>query len=47
MRFSQETLGLSDSEFTILRDLIRERTGLYSENNKRDLLAEKLSGRRD
>jgi chemotaxis protein methyltransferase CheR len=45
MRFSYETLSLSPSEFTILRDLIRERTGLHYENGKRDLLAEKLSRR--
>ena len=45
MRFSYETLSLSPSEFSILRDLIRERTGLLYENGKRDLLAEKLSPR--
>ncbi len=45
MRFSYETLRLSESEFTILRDLIRERTGLFYENGKRDMLADKLSPR--
>ena len=45
MRFSYETLRLSESEFTILRDLIRERTGILYENGKRDLLADKLSRR--
>src|SRR4051812_28741833 len=45
MGFSYETLNLSDSEFTILRDLIRDRTGLYYENSKRGLLAERLSSR--
>ncbi len=45
MRFSSETLHLSLSEFAILRDLIRERAGIFYEDNKRDLLADKLSGR--
>jgi chemotaxis protein methyltransferase CheR len=43
MRFAHETLSLSEAEFTILRELIRERTGLHYENGKRDLLADKLS----
>jgi chemotaxis protein methyltransferase CheR len=45
MRFSHENLSLSESEFTILRELIRERTGLFYENGKRDMLADKLSRR--
>src|ERR1700734_3787718 len=45
MGFSFETLNLSDSEFAILRDLIRERTGLLYENSKRSTLAERLSQR--
>jgi chemotaxis protein methyltransferase CheR len=45
MPFSHETLSLSEIEFSILRDLIRERTGLVYENGRRELLAEKLSGR--
>jgi chemotaxis protein methyltransferase CheR len=45
MRFSQENVPLSDSEFTILRDLIRDRTGLFYDQAKRDMLADKLSGR--
>lgn len=45
MRFSQENVPLAESEFVILRDLIRERLGLVYENGKRDLLADKLSGR--
>lgn len=36
---------LSESEFTILRDLIHERTGLYYENGKRQMLADKLASR--
>ena len=45
MPFRQENVTLSDSEFLILRDLIRERTGLQYENGKNELLADKLSGR--
>jgi len=43
MPFYAETLGLNDSQFILLRDLIHERTGLSFENGKRDLLADKLS----
>lgn len=45
MRSSYETLSLSETEFSILRDLIRERTGITYEPGKRDLLADKLSPR--
>ncbi|HKP86470.1 MAG TPA: protein-glutamate O-methyltransferase CheR [Blastocatellia bacterium] len=38
-----ETLGLSGSAFALLRDLIHERTGLFYENGKSDLLTDKLS----
>ncbi len=38
-----ETLGLSESAFAILRDLIHERTGLFFDDNKRDSLADKLA----
>jgi chemotaxis protein methyltransferase CheR len=43
MRFYAETLGLSENAFVLLRDLVHERTGLFFENGKRDLLADKLS----
>ncbi len=43
MRFYAEALGLSDNAFSILRSLIHERTGLFYENSKRDMLADKLS----
>lgn len=43
MRFYAETLGLPDSAFSLLRDLIHERTGLFYENGKSDLLTDKLS----
>src|ERR1700722_13324137 len=45
MRFSDETLRLSETEFSILRDLIRDQTGLFYDNTKRELLADKLSQR--
>lgn len=43
MRFYSETLGLTENAFTLLRDLIHEKLGLYFENGKRDILADKLS----
>lgn len=45
MQFYGDTLNLSPSAFTILRDLIHARTGLFYEDTKRDLLANKLSPR--
>jgi chemotaxis protein methyltransferase CheR len=43
MPFYNETLGLSDSAFTLLRDLIHERTGLFYDDSKNELLTDKLS----
>ncbi len=43
MPFYAETLGLSDSAFTLLRDLIHERIGMFYENGKNELLIDKLS----
>lgn len=43
MRFYSETLGLPDSAFTLLRGLIHDRIGLFYEDGKRDILADKLS----
>lgn len=45
MGFYSESLGLSDAAFTILRDLIHEKTGLFFENGKKDILADKLTVR--
>ncbi|AFY83723.1 CheR family methyltransferase [Oscillatoria acuminata] len=45
MRFFPQPLQLTDSVFTILRDLIHERSGLHYENDKRDILADKLTPR--
>ncbi|XWK87978.1 MAG: CheR family methyltransferase [Phormidium sp.] len=42
MKFSSESLGLSDSSFILLRDLIQERTGMNFYDSSRDLLGEKL-----
>jgi chemotaxis protein methyltransferase CheR len=43
MPFYAETLGLPDNAFFLLRDLIHERTGLFYDDGKRELLADKLS----
>ena len=43
MPFSTDTLGLPDHAFGLLRDLIHERTGLFYENCRGELLTEKLS----
>jgi chemotaxis protein methyltransferase CheR len=43
MTFYADTLGLSDNAFVLLRDLIHERTGLFYENGKSELLTDKLS----
>jgi chemotaxis protein methyltransferase CheR len=45
MQFYADTLSLSPSAFTILRDLIHDHTGLFFEDSKRDILANKLSPR--
>jgi chemotaxis protein methyltransferase CheR len=45
MRFAADTLGIPNSAFVILRDLIHERTGMFFDNGKRDLLANKLAPR--
>jgi len=45
MQFYADTLSLSPSLFTILRDLIHDHTGLFYEDSKRDILANKLSPR--
>ncbi|EKD39556.1 MAG: MCP methyltransferase, CheR-type [uncultured bacterium] len=42
MNFYSETISLSNSEFTILRDLIHEHLGLFYDQGKREQLADKL-----
>jgi chemotaxis protein methyltransferase CheR len=43
MPFYTESLGLSASAFTLLRDLIHEHTGLFYDDSKNELLTDKLS----
>lgn len=38
-----DALGITDSAFTLLRDLIEQRLGVFYENGKRDMLADRLS----
>ncbi|HEX2977051.1 MAG TPA: protein-glutamate O-methyltransferase CheR [Bacteroidales bacterium] len=45
MGYSAETLPLNDNVFRILRNLIMERTGIYFEDTRKDMLADKLSDR--
>jgi chemotaxis protein methyltransferase CheR len=45
MAFYSESLALPENAFLILRDLIKERTGIWYEESKRDILADKLSNR--
>jgi chemotaxis protein methyltransferase CheR len=45
MHFSQESVPLSENEFVILRNLIHDHIGLFYDDGKRELLADKLSGR--
>lgn len=42
MRLFPEPISLSENVFLLLRDLIHERTGVNYEDNKREILAEKL-----
>jgi chemotaxis protein methyltransferase CheR len=41
--YSAEILGFSESAFVLLRDIIAQRVGIYFDEAKRDLLADKLS----
>jgi chemotaxis protein methyltransferase CheR len=41
--YSADVLGFSEAAFTLLRDLIAQRTGTYFSDDKRDLLADKLA----
>jgi chemotaxis protein methyltransferase CheR len=43
MAFYADTLGLSNTAFTLLRDLIHDYTGLFYDQDKSDLLSDKLS----
>lgn len=43
--FLSDSLGLSPSAFGLLRDLIHERTGLFYDDGKRDMLANRIAPR--
>ncbi|MFY9558318.1 MAG: protein-glutamate O-methyltransferase CheR [Blastocatellia bacterium] len=43
MPFYRDTLGLPDGAFSLLRDLIHDRTGLFYDNGKSEMLTDKLS----
>jgi chemotaxis protein methyltransferase CheR len=45
MTFYPENLALADNVFIILRNLIMEKTGIYFDDSKKDVLADKLSNR--
>jgi len=45
MGFDAGSLGLSDSAVGLLRDLVHERTGLFYDDGRRDVLADRLAGR--
>jgi chemotaxis protein methyltransferase CheR len=40
---SANALGISENAFTLVRDLIEERLGIFYDNGKRDMLTDKLS----
>jgi chemotaxis protein methyltransferase CheR len=41
--FLTENLGLSEKEFNLLRDLVHETTGIYYDNDQKELLADKIA----
>lgn len=43
MRFYQEALDFPGNSFTLLRDLIKENMGIYYDESKKDILADKLT----
>lgn len=45
MRFYRETLGITESSFDLLRDLIHERTGIFYNNSAQEILIDKLTPR--
>jgi len=44
MAFDADHLGLSRTALNLLRDLIHERTGLFYDDGRRDMMADRLSG---
>jgi len=43
-RVSADTLGIPDTGFPVLRDLVHERTGLFFDDARTDVLAERMAG---
>ncbi|MCX7795533.1 MAG: protein-glutamate O-methyltransferase CheR [bacterium] len=43
MRFYLESIPLPDNVFLLLRDIIKERVGIYYENSKKEIFSNKLS----
>ncbi|HSE97206.1 MAG TPA: protein-glutamate O-methyltransferase CheR [Blastocatellia bacterium] len=43
MGIDTEILGISETAYALLRDLVHDRTGLFFENGKRDLFIDKVS----
>lgn len=43
MRFFQESLDFPGNSFQLLRDIIKENIGIYYDENKKDILADKLT----
>jgi chemotaxis protein methyltransferase CheR len=44
MAFDADHLGLSRNALLLLRDLVHERTGLFYDDGRRDMMADRLSG---
>jgi chemotaxis protein methyltransferase CheR len=44
MAFDADHLGLSRNALSLLRDLVHDRTGLFYDDGRRDMLADRLSG---
>src|ERR1700752_2657720 len=44
MAFDADHLGLSRNALSLLRDLIHERTGLFYDDGRLDMMADRLSG---
>ena len=43
MRSHLDTVGLNGTALPLLRDLIHERTGIFYDDSRRDVLAERLA----
>lgn len=43
MKFFQESLSFPGNSFQLIRDMIKEKIGIYYDENKKDILADKLT----